>query len=240
MTAFGAGRRIKKFYSSVAVAGRDGRFVLLLDGREAKTPARGPLSAPTRALAEALAAEWEGAGETVDFDAMTLTRLASTAIDLASRDRAQWTEEVLKFLASDLVCYRADEPAALIERQSALWSPYVDWARDVLGAPLRVTAGVIAVEQRPALIAAARARLEAMDAWTLIGVKTAAEIAGSAVLALALEAGAFPPADVFKASRLDEHFQAERWGTDAEAAAREARLEAAFMAAARWLRLLKA
>ena len=124
MTQSGASRRIKKFYSTVDIAEGGAGFSILLDGREAKTPARAALGAPNRTLAEALAEEWRGDGETVDFDAMMLTRLASTAIDLAERDRDQWTDEVLKFLASDLVCYRADEPAALMERQSAVWSPY--------------------------------------------------------------------------------------------------------------------
>lgn len=238
MTPLSGGRRIKKFYKSVDIAPENGVFVLRLDGKEARTPARAPLAAPTRALGAALAEEWGGEGETVDFDAMMLTRLASTAIDLGGKDRQAWINSILSYLRSDLLCYRADEPAALIERQSAQWTPYVDWAREALGADLRVTAGVVSVEQSPALIEAARLRLEAMDHWRLVGVKTAAEITGSAVLAMALEADAFAAEDIFAASRLDERFQSERWGADSEAAARESRLKADFLRTARWLRLL--
>ncbi|HXI86947.1 MAG TPA: ATP12 family protein [Parvularculaceae bacterium] len=235
-----SGRRIKKFYVRVEVAEADGVHVVRLDGREAQTPAKAALAAPSRALALAIAEEWEGKDGAVDFDAMMLTRLASTAIDLGPSQQGRWAEDILTYLKSDLLSYRADEPAALMERQRATWSPFTAWLKGALGEELRVTAGVVAVEQAPALIEAARARLAAMDVWRLIAVKTAAELTGSAVLALALEARAFPPTDIFAASRLDERFQGERWGVDEEAAAREARLEADFIKTARWLALLDA
>lgn len=233
-------RRVKKFYKSVSVEPRDGAYAILLDGRPAKTPARADLAVPTKALAEALAEEWRGDGDTVDFDALALTRLATTAIDLGYREREHWIGDIVAYLKSDLLCYRAAEPAALVKLQRDVWTPYLSWAEEALGARIAVTTGVTHVAQPDDVTKNARGRVSDMDHWTLIGVKTATELAGSAVLALALEAGAFPAPDIFEASRLDERFQAERWGVDAEAAAREARLERDFLAVANWLALMKA
>lgn len=232
------GRRVKKFYKSVSVEPREDAFAILLDGRPAKTPARADLAAPTSALAGAIADEWRGVGDSVDFNELALTRLATTAIDLGNRDRKRWIEDVVAYLNSDLLCYRAARPAALAGRQDGTWSPYLAWAEQALGAALCVTVGVTQVAQPDDAALGARQRLSAMNDWTLIGVKTATEIAGSAVLALALEARAFPAADIFSASRLDERFQAEQWGVDEEAAAREARLQADFLSVAKWLDLL--
>lgn len=234
----GAGLRVRKFYATVEAEERDGAFAVLLDGRPARTPARAPLALPGRELCEAVADEWRGEGDFVDFDAMMLTRLASTAIDLAPAQRGQWREEVLSLLGSDLLAYRAEAPEKLIQRQTSTWTPFIDWAESAFGARLRTTTGLARIEQPEALLAAAGAHLSAMDDWALIGVKTAAAIAGSSVLGLALQTGAFPAKEIFDASRLDERFQAERWGSDPEAAAREARIEADFMAVANWLELL--
>lgn len=231
-------RRVKKFYKTVSVEPRGGAFSILLDGRPAKTPARADLAAPTSALAEAIADEWRGEGDSVDFSALALTRHATTAIDLGNRERNRWIEDVVAYLKSDLVCYRANEPAALAGRQNETWSPYLAWAEQALGAALCVTAGVAPVAQAEGAVRGARERLSAMNDWALIAVKTATEITGSAVLAFALEARAFPAAEIFSASRLDERFQSERWGVDEEAAAREARLHADFLSVAKWLDLL--
>lgn len=231
-------KRIRKFYKSVTVEPRGGAQAILLDERPAKTPAGAALAAPSRALAEAIAAEWESAGDMVDFETMALTRFAMTAIDLGARDRDQWAEEIVGYLKADLLCYRADGPAALVARQGEAWPAYLDWTRKALGVDLRVTTGLVAIEQAEDALALARRRVAAMEPWTLIGVRTAAGIAGSGVLALALEARAFPPGGIFAAARLDERFQAERWGEDAEAAAREAALEREFMALARWFEIL--
>lgn len=233
-------RRVKKFYKSVSVEPRVGVFAILLDGRPAKTPARADLAVSTKALAEAIAEEWRGEGDTVDFNALALTRLATTAIDLGPRERERWIDDIVAYLKSDLLCYRASEPAALVKRQHDVWTPYLSWVDEVLGARLNVTVGITHIAQLSDVTKNAKSRVSEMDHWTLIGVKTATEIAGSAVLALALEARAFPAADIFEAARLDEHFQAERWGVDDEAAAREARLERDFLAVASWLALLKA
>lgn len=233
-------RRIGKFYKEAFVEKTEEGFAIRLDGRAAKTPARKALALPTTALAEAVAAEWNTQDEAIEPAAMPLTQLAMSVIDLAEMDRPQWTEEVLNFLRSDLLCYRAEAPAALVERQAAAWDPLLHWAREALGAPLCVTGGIVAIEQPLEAIERAARRLDEMTDWTLAGLVNATQVSGSGVIGLALAANAFPSRDLFRAARLDEQFQAERWGMDVEAAEREARLEAAFLAAGRWLRLLEA
>jgi len=234
----GAPRRIRKFYKAVCVEETANGHALLLDGRAAKTPAGAALVLPTAALAEAVAEEWRAGSEALDREAMALTRLASTAIDLSGRDRARWTDDILNYLQTDLLCYRASEPAALVERQRAAWDPLLDWAAGELGARLAVTSGVAAIAQSDAVLASARRRIEAMDAWRIAGLAEAVPIAGSAVIGFALAVRAFLAPALFDASRLDEHFQTERWGADEEAAAGERRLEAAFLAVDRWFGLL--
>lgn len=233
-------RRIKKFYRQASVERTTDGYEIFLDGRAAKTPGRANLALPTEALAKAVAEEWNTPSDELEPAAMLLTQLSMSVIDLAGRDRQQWANEVLNYLRSDLLCYRADEPAELVERQASAWDPLLNWARESLGAPLRVTTGIIAVEQPSETIDLTARRLDTMNDWMLAGLAGATQVSGSAVIAMALAADAFPADDLFRAARLDEHFQAERWGTDAEAAAREARLKAAFMAVGRWLRLLEA
>jgi chaperone required for assembly of F1-ATPase len=231
-------RKIKKFYKVVSVEERDALHVILLDGRNAKTKAGNLLGAPTPTLANAIAREWEGEGEFVDFNAVPLTKLASTALDLGPRDRSAWIEEVGTYLASDLLCYRADGPQALVTRQERAWSPMLAWAQAKWG-PLEVACSVIAIDQPSATLAALAQELREADDWSLIGIRSAAQISGSAVLALALFTGAFDASDLFAASRIDERYQAELWGEDLEAADRERALEADFTTLAKWFGLLR-
>lgn len=231
-------RRIPKRHREAQVEQRGEAFAVLLDGQPAKTPKRADIAAPSRALSEAIAEEWRGEGEWLDPDAMVFTRLAVTAIDLGPAEKDQWANEVRAYFGSDLLCHRAKGPAALVARQRAEWDPVLAWAGERLGAPLVAGEGVGVVVQPERARDALDRWLAAADAWSLIGLKTAAGVAGSAVLALALQARAFPAEAVFAASRLDERFQAERWGIDAEAAARERSLEREFHAVARWFSLL--
>lgn len=231
--------RMKRVYEEVEIAQEGARFAMLLDGRPARAPGGRALALPARTLAEAVAEEWRAQGETIDLASMPLTRLAVAALDLEAGDPAPWRAVIVNYARTDLLCYRATAPAALVARQARTWTPYLDWALETLGARLAVTEGVVAIEQAPEAIAAIEKAIAELDAWRLAAARPATEIAGSAVLALALARGAFPPAEIFAAARLDERFQVERWGADAEAAARETRLEAAFMALARWFSLLR-
>ena len=237
MTAGNAFSARRRAFRTAAAAPSAGGFALLLDDKPAKTRGGAPLTVPTQTLGAAIADEWRSAGEKIDFAKMPLTRLAATAIDRA-HEAPQWAEETLAFARTDLLSYRAVEPAALVALQERAWSPFLAWAADAIGACLVVTSGVIAVAQPDAALAAISQRLAEFDTWRLLGVRRAAELSGSAALALALERRLFPADEIFAASRLDERFQAEKWGVDDEAAARERRIEMDFMAAARWLVLL--
>jgi chaperone required for assembly of F1-ATPase len=225
----------KRFYTAAAVGAGN---VLSLDGRTAKTRGGAALVAPSRALSDAIADEWNAQDEFIDFRAMPMTRFAMTVIDLGKTDTEKWREVLLSFLTSDLVCYRASEPAALVAKQAEIWDPLLDWASKAHGVTLKCGAGISFVDQPQSAVAAGDEVFASAGAAMLLGMKTVAELSGSAVIALALAGKAFAASDLFEASRLDERFQAEHWGVDAEAEARDARLKNDFLDAARFLDLL--
>ncbi len=219
----------KRFYKQ-ALLGEGG--AVLLDGKPARTRSRHALGAPP-ALAAAIVDEWNAQKEAIDFLSMPMTRFQMTVIDRAGADADAWRASTLAFLRSDLLCYRASAPADLVARQQAAWDPLLRWA-EALGVALKTTAGLGPVEQDPSAIGAAAAMIAAAPPPQLLAMKAAAEIAGSAVIALALGRRAFDALTLFEASRIDETFQAEKWGADAEAEARARRLRTDFLDAARY------
>ena len=231
-------RVIKRFYKQAAFAPVADGFAVQLDGRAVKTPAGKPLVVPTSALADAIAAEWEAQEETVRPASMPITQLAATAIDRVGPERVAIVEQLLNYAATDLMCYRADFPPDLAQRQQGSWQPVLDWAATELGAAMSVTIGIMAIEQPAAALAALSDRLAGLDCWRLAAVQAATAAAGSLILALALEQGRLDAAQTFQLSQLDETYQAEKWGEDYEAADRRAALEQDIEAAARLLELL--
>lgn len=229
----------RRFYSAVSIREGAGAFTLTLDDRPARTRARHALAAPSRSLAEAIAAEWASQAEKIDFLSMPMTRFRMTVIDRSEVDEAEWRRATLAFLASDHLCYRASSPRALVERQSAAFDPLLGWAASQ-GISLKTGEGVAFIEQPKVALDAGANLLGAATADELIAIKTAAEIAGSAVIAFALWRRAFPAEALFEASRTDEDFQAEKWGHDAEALARASRLRTDFLDAARYSTLVSA
>ncbi len=231
-------REPKRFYEKAEAgpAENDG-YGVFLDGRPARTARRRLLVARAQPLAAAVAAEWAAQSEHVDRASMPLTALLSAAIDGGEAAAPGWAEDVLDYLGSDLVCYRAAEPDALVLRQGEVWDPFLDWFKTAYGERLVTVTGVIAAPQPRGALDAVRRDLAATSPEALFALRTATAIAGSAVLALALSKEAFSADAVFAASRLDERFQAERWGEDAEAKDRERTIEAEFAAVARFIRL---
>ncbi len=228
---------MKRFYKSASVGGSDGVFQILLDGKSMKTPSGAQLYLPTRALAEAVAEEWSAAGETVDLHSMLLNRLAFAAGEVA-KNRDHVVEQVVGFARSDLLSYRAEYPAALIVRQEAVWDPYLDWAAERYGARLVTASGIIHTPQPDAAIAALEKAVRSRDDFALAALHAATTLTGSLVLALAL-LDAHQNADaIYAAATVDETFQAEKWGSDAEAAQRRASHAAELAAAERFMRLL--
>ena len=230
--------RPKRFYKAVDVAERDGGFAVLLDGRQAKTPLQKPLVLPTEALAQLVADEWAAQGEFIVFADMAATRLAFTAIDRVPGARTAVAHEAARYAGSDLLCYFAEAPAPLIARQTAAWEPLLGWAEAELGLRMHRAAGVIHTPQPPETLARARAIAEALDDFALAGLAFGAPLLGSFVLAEAVRRGRLGGAEAFELSRVDETFQEEAWGVDAEAAARAERLRAEAVMLERWFRAL--
>lgn len=231
---------MKRFYRAVSVvAGADGHRILL-DGRPVHSPARRPLVTPSAALAEAVADEWRGQGETIERAGMGLTRLVSTALDRMPALRGAAIDEALGYAETDLLCYRAAAPAELAERQQQSWQPWLDWLAKAHGAGLVVTTSMLPVAQPEAALARLRAAVEPLDDWHLVGLHGATTALGSLVLGLALLEGEIDAEQALAASLLDELFEIERWGRERDALRRHQVLRRDLAAAARFLACLRA
>jgi chaperone required for assembly of F1-ATPase len=230
----------KRFYKSVTVSGEgNAAFRVLLDGRPLRTPAKAVLQLPTRSLAEAIAAEWSAQGERIEPLGMPLTALANTALDGVIGREVEVAADIVKYAGSDLVCYRADHPPELVQRQSGAWDPIVRWVRDALGVDVSLRTGVMPVEQPASVRAGVAHALEGSDAFTLTALHVMTSLMGSALLALALFKGRLTAEDAWRAAHVDEDFQAEKWGRDAEAEARREHRRGQMMAASRLLALAR-
>lgn len=224
----------KRFYQEATVAERDGAFALLLDGKPAHTPARQPLSVPSRALAEAVAQEWAGQGSEIDPRAMPLTRLVNSALDGVASRREEVRDDLVRYARSDLTCYRAEGPERLVAAQGAAWDPVLAWARDEIGARFVLGEGVMHVEQPdPAVQAVARRLAGIASPFRLAALHAMTTLTGSVLIALAHAAGRLAAVEAWAAAHVDETFQEGVWGEDEEAMARRAAREAEFRAASR-------
>ncbi|MFB0874727.1 MULTISPECIES: ATP12 family chaperone protein [unclassified Sphingobium] len=231
---------MKRFYTDVAVVPIEGGWTIQLDGRPVRTPARAPLALPTPALADAVAAEWHGQDENVDPATMPMTGLANAAIDHVAPKPADFAAGVARYAQSDLLCYRADGPEALVARQAAAWEPLLDWARARYDVAFAVTQGIIPVPQPAETLARLGAAVGALNPFRLTGLSTLVTLSGSLVCGLAVGEGGHDPAAVWLAAEIDEAWQVEQWGEDAEAAARSARRAVDFATAAGFIALSRA
>jgi chaperone required for assembly of F1-ATPase len=227
----------KRFYDRATTA-RDGEVhAVRLDDKPVRTPAGRLLAAPTPALAQALADEWDAQRDTIDPANMPLTRLANAIIDGVADRPGPVADEVAKYLASDLVCNRAASPRGLVERQARHWDPILDWARSALGANLSRGEGVVHVTQPEPALAAARAAIPS-DPWRLGAVHTATTLTGSALAALALAHGRLTADEAWAAAHVDEDWNMEQWGRDELALKRRDFRFAELQAAAKVLQTL--
>jgi chaperone required for assembly of F1-ATPase len=226
---------VKRFYRK-AEAGED--RAILLDARPVRTPGRAPLVAPTEALAGAIADEWNAQGDEIDPRAMPLTGLANAAIDRVAPDPGAFADGLAVFGESDLLCYRAEGPDSLASRQSEIWDPILAWAQQRYEIVFELAMGVIHMPQPPETVARLREAVAARDPFQLAGLSPLVTISGSLIVALAVAEGAISLAAAWAAATLDEQWQAENWGEDAEATAALANRRRDFAAAARFLALL--
>lgn len=233
----------RRFYKAASTAPRSdelgGGWFILLDGRTVKTPLRADLVLPNPALAQAIAAEWESQGEHIDPRSMPLTKLANSALDGVRGREAEVAADILQFAGRDLLCYRAESPEALIGRQKRMWDPLLTWAKEECGAPLIATSGIMPVEQPASSINALGKLVAPHDAFQLTALHTITTLTGSAILALAHAAGRISVTDCWTAAHIDEDFQIEQWGEDAEAKARRAARLAEMYAASKFLTLCR-
>jgi chaperone required for assembly of F1-ATPase len=229
----------KRFYRQASVGESGGAFAVLLDGRPAKTPARNTLALPNAALAAAVAAEWNAIEGAIDPVQLPLTRLANLAIDAIANAPQPVIDEIVQYASSDLVFYRAAEPAGLVALQNERWNPVLDWAALKLNARFSLAEGVIHVRQPDEALSAVREAAERLSRPFALGATASVtNIGGSALIALALANGALTGDDAWNAAHVDEQWSISQWGEDDEAQRRLAARHVEFSAAARVLALL--
>ena len=221
----------RRFYQRAEVEDADGEFRIVLDGRPVKTPARRTLAAPTRVLAQALAAEWEAQRDVIDPAKMPLTRLANTIIDGVTDAPSAVAAEVNRYLACDLVFYRAPGPAGLVAWQAEAWDPVLAWVRETLGARFVLAEGIAFVAQPPHALTAASSAIPT-DPWRLGAMHAITTLTGSALIAIALSRGALSVDAAWAAAHVDEDWNMKFWGRDALALERRAARFAEMQAAA--------
>ena len=229
---------MKRFWKAAEVVDADGGFGVALDGRPVKTPGRADLAVPTRALAKAIAAEWNDCGERLDPRAMPLTGLANAAIDRVAADSQSFAASLARYADSDLTCYRAEGPAALVARQAESWDPLLAWARRRYDVDFACVSGVMHVPQPAETARKLGHTVALLNAFHLAGLSPLVTIGGSLVAALAVLEEMMPSEAAWEAVSLDDRWQLEQWGDDPEArAALDARC-GDFLVAAHFLRLL--
>ena len=214
----------KRFYKTVSTAQVSGRTGIFLDGKPVRTPAGAPLTVPTDALARMLADEWQAQATHIDMTRMGAVRLASTAIDFIPQARDAVAEEIARYAGSDALCYFAEGPDALIERQTVRWGAMLEWAARDLQLEFVRTTGIGHKAQPSATLERVQRLAGEEGDFALAGLAHATALLGSAILAFALQRGQLDGDAALDLSRLDEVFQQERWGVDEEAAERTANM----------------
>jgi chaperone required for assembly of F1-ATPase len=212
----------RRFYTTVSTTPDGDTWQLLLDGRKAKTPGKRPMTAPAEAIAERLASEWAAQKIHIDPASMPLTTLACTAIDAVTLQADAVAAEIVKYAGTDLLCYRADGPEALVAAEAEAWDPLLDWAARELGAIFAVSNGLAHVTQPPGVATNIAAAVGVRHPLSLAALHVLTTLMGSAVLALAVDRRRLSIAQAWRAAHVDEDWQIAKWGVDSEAVTRRA------------------
>ncbi len=207
----------KRFYDSVVVESRAGVCVVTLDGRVLKTPGKVDLLFKSQAHAQLVAAEWQAQGAEILPHTMPCTRMMNVACEQTPSRRGELVKEFRAYTETDLLCYRSHSPIDLAARQEQSWQPVLDYVAATHGIALAVTTGIKAVAQPETSLASAAEYANGQDDLDLTLLLHFTASFGSAMLALAVMEGHLHVDTAFALSRLDENFQNERWGADAEA-----------------------
>lgn len=229
---------MKRFWKDVAVTQEADGLGITLDSRPLRTPARTPLLLPSSGLAEAIADEWRSAPEEFDPRAMPMTGLANAAVDRVAADQATFAASLARYAESDLLAYRADHPTALVERQAKAWDPFLQWARRRYDVDFATTQGVSFIAQPADTVRRLDHAVASLTAFQLAGLSPLVTIGGSLVAALAVLDGEVSPEAAWAAVSVDDVWQLEQWGEDAEARTALDNRQSDFLAGARFLALL--
>ena len=232
-------RVLKRFYSEVSVAPVADGYEVRLDGKAVRSRSGQILRLPARALAEAIAQEWEGQDEKLDFASLPLTQLGFIAIDATANTMVQTREAIAKFAGSDLICYRAEHPEALVKMEAELWDPVLHWVNETHGTEFVVVKGITFTAQPEESLNKIARHIDGFDAFQLTALKSMTEITGSLILALATAAEHLPWEAAWQAAQVDEEWQRGQWGADKEATAVSDHKRSAFTCAARFFALLR-
>jgi chaperone required for assembly of F1-ATPase len=229
---------MRRFWEEARAVERDGAWGVELDGKPLRTPARHPLTVPTKSLAEAISAEWNGVEEKIDPGALPLTGLANAAVDRVAPDKEAFAQGLARYAQADLACYRAEGPSALVDRQAEHWDVLLGWGRRRFDVDFRTTSGIVHVDQPAATIDQLSHAVAALNPFSLAGLSPLVTISGSLLAALGVLEGALTPDQAWEAVTVEDRWQLEKWGGDAEAEAALDNRRRDFMAAARFLELL--
>lgn len=227
----------RRFYTDVSIGEAEGGFTILLDGRPVRTPARGLLLAPTRRLAEAMAAEWAAQETEINPFTMPLTRLVNVALDRVAPEAAAVRDEVVRYAGTDLLFYRAEGPQKLVDRQAQHWDPLLEWMNAAHDARFFLSEGIRHVTQPEEALARVR-DLVPQSPLRLAAVHSMTTLTGSALIALAVAQSVVDVDAAWAAAHVDEDFNRDQWGDDEMATARRAARRVEMDAAARLLDLL--
>jgi len=230
---------MRRFYREVNVISTPDGWSVTLDNRPIQTPAKSPLSLPSRALAQAIAAEWDAQSQLIEPAKMPLMQIAATAIDHTRLNRAKVVQEVVAYISTDLVCYRANQPADLAARQEEIWQPLVDWLRTRYDVALEPTSSIMAVAQPSRSVQVLERAIEAADDFALTATALLVGVSGSLVIGLAIAEGQIDADRACEAALLDENYQSAKWGLDPEAEKRREDIRTDIAAGARFLELLQ-
>ncbi len=229
----------KRFWSKVRVVETDGGHGIMLDNRQLLTPFKALLAVPSRSLAEWIATEWDAQAGTIDPATMPATRTANSAVDKVAPQKAAVADLLADYGGSDLICYRAEGPERLIALQGDAWNPLLVWAAQALDAPLRMTTGVMPIDQPADSLHRLHGRVHAMDHFALAGFHDMVALSGSLIIGFAVAMRHIDPESGWQASRIDEDWQASIWGADDEATANAMLKKQAFLTACRFYDLVK-